>query len=559
MSKLKSNHQNRFIYFWGIFIGCFCLSLPLGAASPIGSLGTDFWLAFPQTDGINPNSPELLITSVTGTNGLVQVPGIGFSTSFIVSAGGSAVVILPGAVNDMDVDAVSPLGVHVTSQDPVAVVGFNQETYSSEGYLGLPVKALGVQHIIEAYNNSQVVSGVWTQFTVVGTQNGTSVTITLPVASGPHTAGAPYTVPLNQGDVYQLQDVTAGLDLSGAIVSSNQPVAVFAGNSCGNVPATVDSCNYMVEQLWPLQWWGVNFFSQPLASRTGGDTFRFLASQNGTTVNVNGSLAASLNRGQLYEVILSAPSNITSNLPIFVSQYSNGRMFDGAAKGDPSMITLPPVSVWASDYLVPNPWAGFSANYENLTAPTSIAGAVTLDGVPIPAATFVPIGATGFSGAAVSVTVAAHRLTAPAPFGVIAYGFESRDAYGYPGGALFFNPTPTSTATPTPTSTPLPCPPGYTGAQPPGPGVCFTYPAPASGNELRFAYFMREAGQVEIMVRNERGDLAARIAQDQRCGAQVSVLDIRRFAAGIYYYRVKLKYGSGGEDWLQTQKFMVLR
>ena len=565
MFLLKSNLRYFIFYFLGCLFCCGGFAPPLEAAVAIGNQGTEFWLAFPQSDGINPGDQELFISSVTGTSGLVQVPGIGFSTSFSVPAGGSAVVILPSAVDDTDVDGVSPLGIHVTAQDPVGVVGFNAETDSSDGFLGLPVNALGVTYIVQAYANSVILTGVWTQFSVAGTQNGTSVTLTLPVTSGPHTANVPYNVALNQGDVYQLQDGTSGLDLSGTLISSNQPVALFAGNSCADIPVTVGTCNYIVEELWPTQWWGVHFLSLPLAARTGGDTFRFLASQDGTAVTVNGSPTANLNRGQFYEGNLTAPSNITSNHPIFVEQYSNGRLLDGAAQGDPSMITLPPVNDWASDYLVSSPWTGFSVNYENITAPASIAGAVTMDRTPIPAATFVPIGSSGFSGAAVSVTAAAHRLTAPAPFGVLAYGFEVRDAYGYPGGALFFNPTatptPPFTLTPTitPTLAPPSCPPGYTGPKPPGQGECFTYPAPAVGNEMRFAYFLKESGSVEILVRNERGDLAASLQQDQGCGAQIAVLDIRRFAAGVYFYRIRLRYRSGGEEWLKTKKFMVLK
>jgi hypothetical protein len=543
----------------------------------IGSQGTEFWLAFPQSDGISSSNQELFITSVTSTSGSVQIPGIGFSTSFSVSAGGTASIILPNAVDDTDSDGVSPLGIHVTSQNPVAVYGFNAETDSSDGYLGLPVNALGIQYIIMSYTNSEILAGVWVQLTVAGTQNGTSVTITPPVTTGTHPANMPYAVALDQGDVYQLQDATAGLDYTGTLISSNLPVAVWGGDSCANVPATVATCNYITEQLWPTQWWGVNFVSVPLATRVGGDTFRFLASEDGTSVSVNGTPLATLNRGQFVEQTLTAPSNITSNYPIYAAQFSNSRMVDNAVKGDPSMITLSPVSAWASDYLVPVPWSGFSENYENITAPASIAGAVTLDGTPIPAATFVPIGSSGLSGAAVSMTVAAHRLTAPAPFGVLAYGFEVRDAYGYPGGALFFNPTPTATPTstptstptatvsqtptimPTPTYTPLPCPPGYTGPQPPGPGDCFTYPAPASGGQVHFVYYLQEAGKAQILVRNERADLVAELSNEQGCGVQEAALDLSRFAAGVYFYQVTLTYGSGQVEKLRVGKFLVQR
>jgi hypothetical protein len=64
------------------------------------------------------------------------------------------------------------------------------------------------------------------------------------------------------------------------------------------------------------------------ATRTG-DTFRFLASQDNTTVSVNGSPVATLNKGKYYETVLTAASVVTADNPIHVMQYSNGQQVDG--------------------------------------------------------------------------------------------------------------------------------------------------------------------------------------------------------------------------------------
>lgn|GEM_PF-5913831 len=117
----------------------------------------------------------------------------------------------------------------------------------------------------------------------------------------------------------------------------------------------------------------------------------------------------------------------------------------------------------------------------------------------------------------------------------------------------------TVTPTTTPSPTPLPCPPGYTGPQPPGPGECFTYPAPASGSLVHFVYSMSEAGRAQILVRNERGDLLADLSQDQDCGVQQTDLALGRFAAGVYFYQVNLFNGSGQEEKLKLHKFLVQR
>ena len=50
------------------------------------------------------------------------------------------------------------------------------------------------------------------------------------------------------------------------------------------------------------------------------------------------------------------------------------------------------------------------------------------------AGSFTPIGASGFSGVQLTVSVGSHGLAGPLPFGVFVYGFDDFDSYGYPGG-----------------------------------------------------------------------------------------------------------------------------
>lgn len=97
----------------------------------------------------------------------------------------------------------------------------------------------------------------------------------------------------------------------------------------------------------------------------------------------------------------------------------------------------------------------------------------------------------------------------------------------------------------------------YTGSAPPQPGTCFTYPAPATGNQLKFAFYMNGAGLAAIRVWNERGDLVTQFSQTLGSGAQTVPLDISRFTSGVYFYRITLNYVSGASEKLNTNKFMV--
>ena len=171
----------------------------------------------------------------------------------------------------------------------------------------------------------------------------------------------------------------------------------------------------------------------PLATRTGGDTFRILADTDGTHVSINGTQVATLNRGEFWEQIVTGPAQITADQPVLVAQYSNSTTYDGVTS-DPFEMLIPPYEQWLTSYTVTTPSSGFSINYINVAAPSAAVGTITLDGALIPASRFTPIGSSGFSGAQLPVSLGAHSLASTFPFGVTVYGFATADSYGYPGG-----------------------------------------------------------------------------------------------------------------------------
>lgn len=349
---------------------------------------------------------------------------------------------------------VTHLGIQVMALGDITVYGLSYSLYNTDGYLGLPVSALGTDYIVMAFDVDSALND--SEFSIVGTQNGTSVTITPSTAADTRPASVPYTINLNQGDTYELGSTIVGSDLTGTQIQSNNPIAVFGNNSSANVPTSVyGSSNQTLEELWPTNDWGTNFVTIPLATRTGGDTFRFLASVNGTSVTVNGVAVATLNQGQFSQQNIGGPDWITANNPIYVAQYSNSRDYDYNNISDPFMITVPPTTAFGTTYLtsVLDPSFGFTPNYENIFVPTSAVGAVSLDGAAIPAGSFSPILGSGYSGAAVSVSAAEHVLTGPVPFGDLIYGFALADGYGYSAGSLASDIAATMTPSPVPIPT----------------------------------------------------------------------------------------------------------
>ncbi|MGI4865230.1 MAG: cellulose binding domain-containing protein [Janthinobacterium lividum] len=401
------------------------------------SKGTDFWLTFPGNYATG-TTLTLFITGDVATTGTVSITGLGFSAPFTVVPGTVTSVVVPAGAELFDSDVVASNGIHVTSGQEMTVYGLNRLSATTDAYLALPTDVLGTQYINLGYLNSEFSGVMGTQFAIVGTVNGTTVTITPTVAAGTRAANVPYTITLNQGQTYLLRSTGAyPADLSGTIISSTQPISVFGSNKCANVPHNHAACDHLVEQLPPTTAWGKQFVTVPLKTRLNGDTFRFLASVNNTEVRVNGTLVATLNRGQYHERIIAGSSQVTATQPILVAQYSNGSDYDGVVS-DPFMMLIPPTEQFLGSYTVTTPASGFSGNYINLVAPTVAVGTVRLDGAVVPASSFSAIGSSGYSGAQLTVSLGAHQITGGLyPVGVFVYGFDSYDSYGYPGGQSF--------------------------------------------------------------------------------------------------------------------------
>jgi hypothetical protein len=222
--------------------------------------GMDFWLAFP---GNVPQSPgqALLITmfiaSETNTSGTFSIPGLGVSQNFTVTAGQITAINVPLNAQLDSTDTVEHKGIHITAQNEVAVYGLSSGTASTDAYLGLPVSMLDTEYIVLGYkstpapNDPLAVGGSTpSQADIVAAYDGTTVTITPSTDTPGRKAGVPYSIVLNQGSVYQLRAGIAKTDLSGSIITSDKPVAVFGGEECVFINGFF--CDYIVEQLPPV-------------------------------------------------------------------------------------------------------------------------------------------------------------------------------------------------------------------------------------------------------------------------------------------------------------------
>ena len=153
----------------------------------------------------------------------------------------------------------------------------------------------------------------------------------------------------------------------------------------------------MVEQIPPTSTWGRRFITAPLAERESGDTFKIVASRDGTLVRISCTNEpvepVSLDRGEVGEIRISSNSScyFESNRPILLVQFSMSSGVDGVFEGDPFMVIVPSVEQYRSMYNIHSFKSSASQNdeligsyYINILVPadTDLSG-VNLDGSPV--------------------------------------------------------------------------------------------------------------------------------------------------------------------------------
>ena len=202
----------------------------------------------------------------------------------------------------------------------------------------LPYPELGTDYMVVA--EKDVDGSSPSEFLVQATADGTAVQITPSVlTSSFRPAGVPFTVMLDAGNTFQLQSFD---DLTGTVVTGldpAKPIAVFGGSKMGRVTCMA-ATDHLWTQLMPTTSWGVHFAAVPYKDR-GGDIFKILALNDGTTVTTTTGLTLPLDAGEYAAPLLSTPALITSDAPVAVVQFNQSQDCNGAP-GDGCMAFVPP-------------------------------------------------------------------------------------------------------------------------------------------------------------------------------------------------------------------------
>ncbi|MDP4233936.1 MAG: choice-of-anchor D domain-containing protein [Bacteroidota bacterium] len=441
----------------------------------LDNLGTEFYLAFGPNLGANDQSNvmDLYITGHTHAHGKVEVPALGVSQTFTITPGQIQTIELPNGNNGnpsvevtTDEQIVRGMAVHVTSDSEVAVFGLNHKFYSSDAFMGLPNDVLGTEYRTMCYQAGTFggMNGVQytpSEFWIVSIQDSTNVKITLADRSaGGVQRNTPQSVLLMKGDIYLVQGVAQrGNDLTGSLIESDRPIAVFSGHQRTNIPDTAlnsdgdPSRDHLVEELPPVSAWGDSALVVPFATADLPDLVRVLCAEDSTEISVNGTSVGSYNAGQFYEIThLAGVTDIRASKPILVGQYMHtslgGLNQNGPqAYGDPALALVFPVEQFTTSYTIVSivDQFSFSGNFVNIVVPTDSISSMQLDGQPMDPAEFHPIANSRYAYAQHSLEQGTHNITGGAPFGVTVYALGPVDSYAYTGGTLLKTITPLKT------------------------------------------------------------------------------------------------------------------
>ena len=407
--------------------------------------GKEFWFGFMHHRDEGFNNKVAMITSKYDTEGNISVDSRNYSQDFTVKANEVSIINLPGFTENQISETIQDIGIKLTSNDPVSVYIHQYYGYRSEATAVLPKESIGNEYYILTYqgvnNNNQ---NYPSQFQIIGTEDETIILIRpSALTQNQVEPGEVINITLNKGEAYQVQGASWREDLTGSYITSDKPIAVFAGARWTEVPNNCGLRDNLLEQMYSVNTWGKQFIGIP-AQYVSYSKFRIIASEDNTTIKKYSQLneeTFSLNQGSFTEFNSSQPFYIEANKPIQVAQYLIGVNCSGYSKGDPSMLLLNSIEQTRDTVTLYNSrLQNITENFINIIMYTEDAEHITIDGVNLnDISTLNQIDANNlFSYVTLPVSTGAHTIISEG-CGIIAsaYGYGDAESYAYSGGASF--------------------------------------------------------------------------------------------------------------------------
>ena len=250
------------------------LVFTIGSFESRGQIDSVFWFAAPWvTPSHAGNTPIALRISTFNSPTTVRVyqPAGTYDSTFVVPANSLNSHFLDGIVNTLEskpADNVLNYGIKIEADTLITVVYEvvtivnNPETYSLKGQ-----NAIGTEFVCPfqtTWNNGNYVPiQPKSMICIVATEDNTTVWITPKATVVGHPAGITYSVVLNRGQTYTVENTsqatsTAGNNLGGTIVVADKPIAVTVSDD--SVTNSGGGCrDLMGDQIVPVDVVGTNY------------------------------------------------------------------------------------------------------------------------------------------------------------------------------------------------------------------------------------------------------------------------------------------------------------
>ena len=404
------------------------------------SRGTTFWITFIENLDLGFNGNPYLyivVSSEVTTQGELQVPATGDAFPFSVNAGHSTIVFVPSTyLYPIGAETYYANGLRLVSDDPVAVHAYHHRLYFTDATLVLPVEQLGTEYFVMAQLDVAVTAP--SEFAVLATEDATEVEIVPAVQTASlRPAGVPFTITLDAGEVFQLQSFE---DMTGSRVRSldaAKPIAVFGGSKYGN-EGCMGATDHFYTELMSTDRWGDRFALVPYLDR-GGDDFKFLALEDGTTVTLSSGASFSLDSAEFVMQHITAAVIAEADHAIAIAQLNESQTCNAPGNGDGCMAFVPPVdhleqlAIFNSITGPGMPGGGWTPDHTLNIVTTGQTGTINmdLDGTAI-GSLFAPIPtAPAWYYARMNISEGEHVLQGTTPFQAQASGFGDYNGYGF--------------------------------------------------------------------------------------------------------------------------------
>jgi hypothetical protein len=447
--------------------------------------GREFYFSFIpcwESTGSYNNDLKIYVSSGVKTQVKVQVPGKGYEKIKSTIPNDIIEFTLAPAIGQCytktDRDAPeedqvwSGAGVRVVADDPIICYGVTRYQYTSDGFLAIPVPALGKEYIISSYADpaSNTIQWLSAYSSITAPYDKTKVVFTMGGNEWSKTAGLlmpgqSKSWTLNQGDVLLIAGLGQHADISGSTVIATKPVAVVSGNFCAYIPTNCGCCDVIEEMELPMSTWGTEYHVTRIHGRVKHSFIKVYSKEAKTKIfrdyeqiafiRTSGGVEGQGHIHMRADEGFPRPVVISGDKPISVTQYNQGQLDDNI-ESDPFQLVLTPTEQYQREIIFNTPGirggAGFQSNYLNICYEATAQGTIPKDlaFAQVEAGDFVWIpmrdlspnpgfpfekevdGKNYYSKSLTLPGDGVYKIKGSKPFTAYAYGFSWCDSYGFP-------------------------------------------------------------------------------------------------------------------------------